>query len=211
MTGEPKKIRFDAPGDVWFFAYGSLMWDPGFPFEERRPALVRGYHRAFCVNSRSYRGTAARPGLVLGLDRGGACLGRAYRVAADKRSAVAWYLEERELPEDIYICRPVPLTTPEGRITAYAFVVNRKHFLYAGKLSDDDIVARLATCAGNRGTNRAYLENTVRHLDELGIREGHLHRILRAVEARPPGLAGDGGPDDTAGNPTIPAMQGDEV
>ena len=72
-------------------------------------------------------------------------------------------------------------------------------------------VRRLATCAGNRGTNRAYLENTVRHLDELGIREGHLHRILRAVEARPPGLAGDGGPDDTAAQTNIPAMQGDEV
>jgi cation transport protein ChaC len=211
MTGEPKKIKFHAPGDVWFFAYGSLMWDPGFPYEEQQPAHLRGYHRTFCVNSRTYRGTAARPGLVLGLDRGGACIGRAYRVAADRRTAVAWYLEERELPEDIYICRPVPVTTPVGRVSAYAFVVNRHHFLYTGKLSDADIVARLATCAGSRGTNRAYLENTVRHLDELGIREGRLHRILRAVAQRPPGLAAGEGSDQTAADPNIPAMQGDEV
>ena len=203
---EPRKIRFHAPGDVWFFAYGSLMWDPGFPYEERRQATLRGYHRAFCVNSRSYRGTAENPGLVLGLDRGGACVGRAYRVAADKRTAVAWYLEERELPEDIYICRPVPVTTSEGRLSAYAFVVNRRHFLYTGKLSDEEIVARLAACAGNRGTNRAYLENTVRHLDELGIGEGHLHGILRAVEARPATA-----PPAPAARRAMPAMERDEV
>ena len=66
------KIAFDRPGDIWFFAYGSLMWDPGFDFVETRSALLRGYHRKFCVDSTVYRGTPERPGLVLGLDRGGA-------------------------------------------------------------------------------------------------------------------------------------------
>ena len=80
--------------DIWVFGYGSLMWDPGFDFLERWPALLRGYHRAFCIYSHHYRGTPARPGLVLGLDRGGSCRGMAYRVAAENRQAV---LDWREL------------------------------------------------------------------------------------------------------------------
>ena len=74
--------------DLWVFAYGSLTWDPGFPFEEARPALLRGYHRAFCLYSTHYRGTPERPGLVLGLDRGGACRGIAYRIAAPRVAAM---------------------------------------------------------------------------------------------------------------------------
>src|SRR3546814_15151256 len=61
----------DLDRDVWVFGYGSLMWNPGFAFLERQPALLRGYHRAFCIYSEHYRGTRERPGLVLGLDRGG--------------------------------------------------------------------------------------------------------------------------------------------
>ncbi|MBM3487743.1 MAG: gamma-glutamylcyclotransferase [Alphaproteobacteria bacterium] len=189
MTRRASKICFTEPGDVWFFAYGSLMWNPGFPFEEDARATLRGYHRAFCVNSRSYRGTRERPGLVLGLDRGGTCVGQVFRVAHGEREKVAAYLEERELPEDIYSCRHVPVTTAYARLLAYAFVVNRAHFLYAGKLTDAEIIRRLATCGGNRGSNRAYLENTVAHLDALGIGEGHLHAILRAVRAIPPDAA----------------------
>ena len=60
---ERRKIIVDQPGDVWFFAYGSLMWDPGFRPAEVRPALLHGWHRRFCVASAIYRGTpeAARP------------------------------------------------------------------------------------------------------------------------------------------------------
>src|SRR5262245_52232481 len=91
------------PGeDFWVFAYGSLMWNRGFRYLESRPALVRGYHRAFCVYSVHYRGTPARPGLVLGLDRGGSCRGRAYKVAAVDGKSVTDYLHEREMITSIY-------------------------------------------------------------------------------------------------------------
>lgn len=180
------KIRFDLDGDVWIFAYGSLMWDPSFPHEEIRPALLRGYHRAFCVDSVIYRGTPDRPGLTLGLDRGGSCLGRVFRVAARDRDLVAAYLEDRELREDIYFCRRVPVTTPAGRIDAYAFVVNRNDPVYAGKLTVDVMARRIATCRGERGPNVDYLRNTVAHLDELGIGDGPLHELLRRVDAFDP-------------------------
>ena len=175
-------IVFDEPGDVWFFAYGSLMWDPGFEHEDVRPALLRGYHRAFCVRSEVYRGTPLRPGLSLGLDRGGSCRGLAFRVAARNRDAAAAYLEERELVEDIYFCRRVELMSAENPLDAYAFIVNRHHEIYAPKQPIDDMARIIAGACGNAGTNIDYLKNTVVHLDELGIADGPLHELLRRVE-----------------------------
>ena len=186
MNSPGGHIVFDEPGDVWFFAYGSLMWDPGFDHEEVRAALLRGYHRTFCVHSEVYRGTPERPGLSLGLDRGGSCRGLAFRVAESNRDAAAAYLEERELVEDIYFCRRVELTSAEGRFHAYAFIVNRRHAIYAPKQPIDDMVRIIAGASGGAGTNTEYLKNTVLHLDELGIADGALHELLRRVE----GLSG---------------------
>jgi cation transport protein ChaC len=176
------RIVVEEPGDVWFFAYGSLMWDPGFAPVEMRPALLYGWHRAFCVRSVRYRGTPAAPGLVLGLDRGGSCRGRALRVAAADRERVFGYLEEREMPEEIYSCRRMTMATPQGRIEGYGLVVNCDNALYDGALAPPDMARRIAVCAGERGPNRDYLVNTVRHLDELGIGDGPMHELLAMVE-----------------------------
>ena len=83
-------------GDIWVFGYGSLMWRPGFPHLEVAPALLHGYHRAFCIYSVHHRGSRERPGLILGLDRGGSCQGRAFRVAAADAEATIAYLDDRD-------------------------------------------------------------------------------------------------------------------
>ena len=171
--------------DFWVFAYGSLMWRPGFPFAERRTARVHGYHRALCVVSWRHRGTAERPGLVLGLDRGGACLGRAYRVAATDVDAVVAYLDGREMDNDVYAPTGLHARLDDGRrIEAYGFIVNRDHFQYAGDLGADDTVALVLQGEGESGRCLDYVRNTVTHLDELGIGDGPLHQILEAAEAR---------------------------
>jgi cation transport protein ChaC len=190
------------PGeDFWVFAYGSLMWNPGFPFLESHPALLRGYHRAFCVESTRYRGTRERPGLVLGLDRGGACRGRAYKVCRTQGKGVSDYLHEREMLSGIYEprwlkvrLRPAagsPMEVP-GRsgstdarsVMAAAYVADRRHGQYR-RLAPEAVAECIRRGVGTAGTNIAYLENTVRHLDELGIAEGPLHDLLRLVEACP--------------------------
>jgi cation transport protein ChaC len=182
MTEDRRQIIVPEPGDVWFFAYGSLMWDPGFEPAEIRSALLRGWHRRFCVASMIYRGTPAAPGLTLGLDSGGSCRGRALRIAERDRARVLAYLAEREMPEEIYSCRKVRLSTPQGQLEAYTLVVNRDHGLYVGSLPFEEMAARIARSAGGRGPNRDYLEQTVRHMDELGIAEGVLHRLLDRVD-----------------------------
>ena len=170
--------------DLWIFAYGSLIWDPGFPFEEARPALLRGYHRAFCLYSMRYRGTPERPGLVLGLDRGGACRGIGYRVAASRVDQVWSYLWEREMSMRSYHCRLLPITVGGRSVDARTFVVDRDHPNYAGKLDPARTAAIICDAHGQRGACFSYLENTVRHLDQLGIPDRRLHELLLAVHAR---------------------------
>src|SRR5215813_15409220 len=128
----------NSKGDLWVFGYGSLMWRPGFEYLEKVPARLIGEHRALCVYSFDHRGTPERPGLVLGLDRGGACRGIAYRVAASARAATIAYLREREQVTMIYreCTRRVWLKgEPERSVSALCYMVDRSHPQYAGRLS----------------------------------------------------------------------------
>lgn len=166
----------DAP--LWVFGYGSLMWDPGFRHAESRPGVLRGFHRRFCVYSHRYRGTAERPGLVLGLDRGGSCRGMLFKVAPEHVDEALAYLWEREMVRGVYrpALRPVAIEAGE-RIRACSFVVDRRHPGYCGKLCLDRTVELIRTGHGSRGPNSDYLLNTVRFLEQLGIVDRHLHNL----------------------------------
>jgi len=168
---------------LWIFAYGSLMWNPDFEFAEARPGFLRGYHRSFCLYSRDYRGTPERPGLVLGLDRGGSCRGIVYRLPPDRLAETFDRIWAREMTGSVYLMRQVAVTTAQGEVTAQACVVRRDSRDYAGRLSAEEAAHLLAAAVGGRGTGRDYLANTVRHLEALGIRDGLLHRIEARVAA----------------------------
>jgi len=168
--------------EFWVFGYGSLMWRPGFAFVEARPALLHGYHRSFCVTSRYWRGTAERPGLVLGLKPGGACRGLAFRVAAEKRCETLDYLNERELAGYAYVARHLPLVIDERLVEAYCFVADHEHCHYAGNLAVTEAARIIMDAEGIAGLNRDYLINTVRELERLGFVELELHELLRTVE-----------------------------
>ncbi|HYD99253.1 MAG TPA: gamma-glutamylcyclotransferase [Alphaproteobacteria bacterium] len=169
---------------LWVFGYGSLMWNPGFPHSRAEPAVVRGYHRGFCIHSHHYRGTPERPGLVLGLDRGGTCRGIAFHVEPADVPEAAEYLWRREMIDYVYIPTMVSIRRTCGSThRAYAFVVNREHGSYVGDLPEAEAAAIIRRSAGVAGTNRDYLANTVRHLDELGLGDKALARLLALVEA----------------------------
>ena len=170
-------------GDLWIFGYGSLMWNPGFAHCGAEPALLRGWHRSFCVYSRRYRGTPERPGLVLGLDRGGACRGMAFRVNRPAIADALTYLWEREMSGGIYDMREVRVYGAAGEMTAHAFTVRRSHPGYAGRLSIDETARLILQGLGGRGPCREYLENTVRQLERLGHLDGPLHKLEQRVKA----------------------------
>lgn len=180
----PNRLNIAEDGAFWFFAYGSLMWDPPFPVAESQRARLFGFHRAFCVSSENYRGTPVQPGLSLGLDSGGSCTGLALKIAAGDREMAIREIEARELNHDpIYLCRRVSLKLRTGRVDGYTLVVNRAERIYAGKIDFEETARRIAASEGRRGPNIDYLSNTVAHLDEMGIPEGRLHALLRRATA----------------------------
>lgn len=196
MTASPPAPRHlePPPHDFWVFAYGSLMWNPEFPYRSAVPARVLGYHRALCLYSTHYRGTAERPGLVLGLDRGGSCLGRAYRVAAVDGLQAAATLDRREMLGGVYDPRWVGVRFADGRRDrAYAYVVNRDNPHYAGRLDPEAAAALVLQGVGERGSCVDYLANTVGHMDQLGIADSALHDLLERVQRRLAATAESGG------------------
>jgi glutathione-specific gamma-glutamylcyclotransferase len=179
----PAKILSEAElskGDLWVFGYGSLMWRPGFEFIQQVPARLIGEHRALCVYSFVHRGTPEKPGLVLGLDRGGACRGIAFRVAEKHRAATVAYLRAREQVTSVYreVMRSVWLENePQQRVSALAYVVDRGHVQYAGRLSLADQLRHVLQGHGQSGANREYVLSTVRAIEAEGFRDGSLHRL----------------------------------
>jgi cation transport protein ChaC len=166
--------------DLWVFGYGSLMWKPGFEFIEQAPARLIGEHRALCVYSFDHRGTPEKPGLVLGLDRGGACRGIAFRVAAKRREQTIAYLRGREQTTNVYreVNRSVWLENEaRQRVAALTYVVDRGHIQYAGRLSLADQLRFVQQGHGRSGNNRDYVLSTVMSIEKQGFRDGQLHRL----------------------------------
>jgi cation transport protein ChaC len=186
IPGDPAP---DPDGALYVFGYGSLMWQPGFPHEAAHPALLRGFHRRFCLWSRHYRGDAANPGLVLGLDRGGACRGMAFRVPARDAAAVLDYLDDRENlgGEIVYTRRRLPLTLLDSRrvVRGIAYVANRDHPHYC-RPDTALAAAAIARGIGVAGRNRDYLLNTVAQLRALGVRDAGLDRIAALLPEEAP-------------------------
>jgi glutathione-specific gamma-glutamylcyclotransferase len=166
--------------DLWVFGYGSLIWRPGFAHAERVPARLIGAHRGLCVFSHVHRGTPERPGLVLGLDLGGACRGIAYRVTARRRGATIAYLRAREQVTSVYreTMRGVTLLTePERRVPALVYMVDRGHPQYAGRLDLATQLHLVRQGHGQSGANRDYVLATVHALEALGLYDRDLHLL----------------------------------
>jgi glutathione-specific gamma-glutamylcyclotransferase len=174
--------------DTWFFAYGSLIWNPGFQPVQALPARLTGWQRRFCMSSIHYRGTAEAPGLVLALDRaeGARCDGLALCPAPSEAAEVAARIRARELISDAYLEVTLPVTLADGRaVQAITYVIDRQ----GGQFCDhcvEDQAAIIARAAGIAGPNRDYLFNTAAHLHALGIADPHLDDLAARVRALTP-------------------------
>ncbi len=180
VTGGPA-----APArDLWVFGYGSLMWRPGFDFEERTLATVRGYRRALCVYSHVHRGTPERPGLVLGLDRGGSCKGVAFRVSAAKAEATIAYLRAREQVTMVYREIRLRAALADGRkVDVLSYAVDRAHVQYAGALALPELERFVGQGVGVSGANPDYVRQTYQHMTEIGITDTVLAALTRRFAA----------------------------
>jgi cation transport protein ChaC len=184
--GEQGAVMAAGGDELWIFAYGSLMWRPDFDFVERRKARLAGYHRALCISSNHWRGTPERPGLVLGLDRGGSCVGIAFRIAAETREATLAAVRAREMIGGVYHeIWPAVLLDDGRRQVAVTYVADRNHHDYAGKLGREAMLARVRHSVGVAGPNVDYVRNTAAHLQQLGVVDPHLAFLVAALDVAP--------------------------
>jgi cation transport protein ChaC len=159
------------------------MWKPGFAYLEASEARLHGYHRSLCVYSWVHRGTRERPGLVFGLDRGGACKGFAFKVAADQEADVLAYLDARELVTNVYRRKRLMITTEKGRVPSWCYVVRRDHPQYAGKLPEAELLSIIEKGEGRSGHCRDYVLSTISHLDELGVNDAVMKSLARRLRS----------------------------
>jgi glutathione-specific gamma-glutamylcyclotransferase len=169
-------------GELWVFGYGSLMWSPCFAYHDMRLARVHGYHRALCILSTRYRGTRQKPGLVMGLCRGGSCWGMAFRIPRRQVARCLARLWSREMPRRVYEPRLVPATLADGRrVRALAFVADPRHPSYVRELDLHGRARLVAQGIGQRGPCIDYIRKTLEHMHEVGVRDPHLERVLEAA------------------------------
>lgn len=181
---------WDGRTDLWLFGYGSLIWNPAFRHSETRVAALRGWRRSFCLWLRLGRGSSRHPCLMLALDEegggagaGASCRGVAFRIpAADVRTELP-LLWIREMATGAYAVRWLPVETERGAVRALAFVADRGHPLYAGRMPDDRAAALIAAGAGRLGGCAEYLLSTADHLGELGLSDPHLDDLAARVRA----------------------------
>jgi cation transport protein ChaC len=166
----------------WVFGYGSLIWNPGFPFVRQLRATLAGAHRQLCVYSYRHRGTETQPGLVFGLMPGGSCRGMAFEVALENWDAVHAYLMEREMDRGVYREAMRPLKLQDGRrVTGLAFLADPRHVQYAGKLDIAEQLRLVQAGVGESGPNPEYVLATARHLRALGIADHGLEALVEAL------------------------------
>ena len=170
-------------GELWIFGYGSLIWSPCFAYREKAPARVHGYHRALCILSTRHRGTQQRPGLVLGLCRGGSCWGTAFRVAASQVRQTLKRLWSREMVRRVYQPRLVSARLGRRKVQALAFVADPSNPAYVRELDLHGRARLVAQGIGQRGHCIDYIQNTLEHMHGAGVRDPHLERILHAALA----------------------------
>ncbi len=168
--------------ELWVFGYGSLMWSPCFSYSDKRLGRVHGYHRALCILSTRYRGTHRKPGLVMGLCRGGSCWGMAFRIADRGVKRALAQLWSREMPRRVYEPRFVPVRLAGRRVVrALAFVADPAHPAYVRELDLDGRARLVAQGIGQRGPCVDYIRQTLDHMHALGVRDPHLERVLAAA------------------------------
>ncbi|MBD3678009.1 MAG: gamma-glutamylcyclotransferase [Rhodobacteraceae bacterium] len=175
-------------GDLWVFGYGSLMWDPGFHFEEVRRATVSGYARGFILKDiHGGRGDRQRPGLMVALDHdpdGPGCHGLAFRIAAEKVDEETFHIWQRERIGPAYTEAMVPAETAQGAFQAATFIADHGSELIDAALTFEEQVEYSATGEGFLGTSLDYIRGIATHFAEMRIEDVEVARLLAAAEAR---------------------------
>lgn len=182
-----KKADIALREGLWVFGYGSLLWNPAFHFEKSEQARLYGFRRHFCLHMSIGRGSPEQPGIMLALDKGGSCNGRAFLIRPEEVESETRILWMREMMSGAYLPHWGPMRLQNGSsVNGLTFIVNRTHSRYLADLSEAETLARLASAEGHLGSAREYLENTIDHLDEINVKDKYLHDLHRKLQKQYP-------------------------
>ena len=179
--------QWGGQSDLWVFGYASLIWRPEFDAAEHRPALVRGWHRAFKMQSRVNRGSAEQPGLVYALVSGGMCRGMVYRIPRQQAADELPRLWHREMPNGVYDPRWLRCHTAAGEVVALAFTLSRRSPSFTGQLADSELLHILRHARGRYGSTLDYLVSTAQALRHHRMCDRESERLLALAQQQ--GLA----------------------
>jgi len=177
-------IPDDYEGDIWVFGYGSLLWNPVITISDQIRGRIYGYHRQFCLKTEVGRGSPGNPGLVLGLDIGGSCVGVAMKVSGDAPIHELDLLWRREMLNSSYHPQLINFHADNGTdkaLKVVTFVMNRQHTSYLKDCSIEEKARMIASATGFAGPCRDYLIETHKALMELQIKDHYIEEIYHAV------------------------------
>lgn len=183
------------PQPVPIFAYGSLIWNPGFEVAGIRRATAKGWHRSFCIELNHWRGSPDCPGLMLALESGGSCTGLLLEVApgTERESLRAILKRELVAQELVDNARWITVETERGTEEALTF--------YADPIGSTPVslpveaqAQRLAHACGHAGSGAEYLQRTAAALTALGLDDAYVWRLQQLVAAEIDSWPGPGAP-----------------
>lgn len=166
---------------TWVFGYGSLIFKVDFPWLERRVASINGWSRRFWQGSHDHRGTPEAPGRVVTLIEtpGVDCFGIAYLVAPE----VFDHLDYREKNGYARHRVAIALDGGDAAVSGLLYVATEDNPAYLGPAPLDDMALHIAAATGPSGTNRSYLSELARALEDLGSYDDHVHPLASRVAA----------------------------
>ncbi len=172
------------PPGLWIFAYGSLIWRPGFEFEKRRIAKAQGWKRRFWQGSQDHRGTPDDPGRVATLvPDDSACEGMAFFVSGDRAKDTLAYLDLRE--KNGYERQALTLEFLNGeRCRGIVYLAPVGNPAWLGPADLADIAADIHRARGPSGTNREYLYRLSAALRDAGIQDIHISILEDLVRTK---------------------------
>lgn len=177
-----ERLTRGRPRPIPVFAYGSLIWNPGFAVGGRRRAAAIGWHRSFSISLDHFRGTPERPGLMLALASGGRCEGLILDIAPGTEVESLRAVLRRELVAQELTANAcwIEVETDQGREEALTFYADPVGTQLV-ELSVEDQARRLAHAVGTAGSGAEYLLRTVRGLAENGLHDDYIWRLQQLV------------------------------
>ncbi|MBW9091493.1 gamma-glutamylcyclotransferase [Rhizobium wenxiniae] len=172
--------------EIWVFAYGSLMWNPGFEVAASDNAVAFGWHRAFSLRIERLRATSDAPGLMLALQPGGSCSGLILKLpcATKKEDLRTLLAREIRYAEVCDMVRWVSVKTSKGTRRALTFWASPKQSLLTDKVPLDEAAQLIAQACGPAGSCAEYLHRTVLDLAERRIFDRNLWTLQKFVAER---------------------------